>query len=254
MENTCICCKNNVEDFLSVKLTDAHICGECFRKVNAKKERITRRNIGMYSAEEIMNILNSVEETSHSEVSPSPTEKIPEKIESVQTIPNDTNDSSDNSSSTSGTIFGTIKKIGWTILAILVVISLINPEFPKEIAKKLIGANDSMYIEMVQTLKPFNSTSYYEAFESEFDNNEWSYFKSGEKQIVQVVSTYNDIEEKMTVQFLLTPQGNDQFYIEPYAINVGGRNLTTLEITMVMSRIFQGDLSDAIFNTLLYGN
>ena len=257
MENVCSCCGKEIE-FLSIDLTNGCLCGECYEKVKACNCRITRRNIGMYSTEEIMDIINAVKKPATVENTPqeSPlSNAVPEKnIEPQVPIECQTSAESGNVAETKNSPFGIIKTIGWTVVIIVLIICVINPTFLEEIAMKVINKSGSVYIEMVQTLKPFNNTTYYEAFEGEFDNNEWSYFKSNEKHIVQVVSSYNDIDEEMITQFLLTPQGDDQFYIEPYAVNVAGRNLNTLEKTMVISRLFEGDLSEAIFEALLYGN
>lgn len=110
------------------------------------------------------------------------------------------------------------------------------------------------YIQMVQSLKPYDNTSYREAFSDEFDNNEWSYFKTDGMRIVQVVSTYNDINDKMITQFLLTPQEDNKFLIEPYAVNVSGVNLSNIEKNMIIAALFKGDLSQVLFESLLYGN
>ena len=107
---------------------------------------------------------------------------------------------------------------------------------------------------MVQSLKPYDNTSYGQAFSDEFDNNEWSYFKSDGMRIVQVISTYNDINDKMITQFLLTPQEDDKFLIEPYAVNVSGMNLSNIERNVVIAALFKGDLSQVLFESLLYGN
>lgn len=110
------------------------------------------------------------------------------------------------------------------------------------------------YIEMVQSSKPYDNTSYGEAFANEFDSNEWSYFKSDGLRIVQVVSAYNDIDDKMITQFLLTPQENDLFYIEPYAVNVSGKNLSDVEINMVIAAIFEGEFLNAIGELIFYSS
>ena len=58
----------------------------------------------------------------------------------------------------------------------------------------------------------------------------------------------------MITQFLLTPQEDDQFYIEPYAVNVYGTDLSNIERDMVLASLFDGDLSQMLLETLLYGN
>ena len=155
-------------------------------------------------------------------------------------------------------------KITFNVLKVIAIIAVIwlltTGEFSVIISDFLssdFGENfidNNPYIEMVQSLMPYDNTSYGEAFRDEFDNNEWSYFKSDGMRIVQVVSTYNDINDKMITQFLLTPQGDDQFYIEPYAVNVSGVNLSNIEKNMVIAALFKGDLSQVLLESLLYGN
>lgn len=254
MEDICFCCKKNIEVF-SVNLTNGCLCIECYEKAKAHNSRITRRNIGMYSGEEILNIIKvspstiankSTDEdidkqlSEFLEDSEKEKESVPKNVETVQ--------------ETKGSPFGIIKTIGWTMLAIVLIICVINPSFLKEISIKALNKSNDVYVEMVKSLKPYDNTSYFEAFDSEFDNNVWSYFKSNEKHIVQVVSTYNDINDKMITQFLLTPQGNDQFYVEPYAVNVSGVNLSNIERNMVIAALFKGDLSQVLLESLLYEN
>ena len=129
---------------------------------------------------------------------------------------------------------------------------IINDFLASDFGRDFVDYNP--YIQMVQSLKPYDNTSYGEAFSDEFDNNEWSYFKSDGMRIVQVVSTYNDINDKMITQFLLTPQEDDKFLIEPYAVNVSGVNLSNIERNMVIAALFKGDLSQVLFESLLYGN
>jgi len=129
---------------------------------------------------------------------------------------------------------------------------IINDFLASDFGRDFVDHNP--YIQMVQSLKPYDNTSYSEAFSDEFDNNEWSYFKSDGMRIVQVVSTYNDINDKMITQFLLTPQEDDKFLIEPYAVNVSGVNLSNVERNMVIAALFKGDLSHILFESLLYGN
>lgn len=129
---------------------------------------------------------------------------------------------------------------------------IINDFLASDFGRDFVDYNP--YIQMVQSLKPYDNTSYREAFSDEFDNNEWSYFKSDGMRIVQVVSTYNDINDKMITQFLLTPQEDDKFLIEPYAVNVSGVNLSNIERNMVIAALFKGDLSQVLFESLLYGN
>ena len=257
MDDKCFNCKKEL-DVLSVYLTDGGLCSECFEKVKEKKDRITRRNIGMYSCEEIMNIINpptdnnkvvaiTEEQNSSKEIPNEETEHIPEE-ETECALEED-----DIELETKSSPFALIKTIGWTMLVIILIVCAINPSFLEEIAMKVLNKSNAVYIEMVQTLKPFDNTSYYEAFEDEFDNNEWSYFEANGKQIVQVISTYNDIDDEMITQFLLTPQGNDQFYIEPYAVNVSGVNLSYIERNMAIAALFEGDLSQVLIESLLYG-
>lgn len=129
---------------------------------------------------------------------------------------------------------------------------IINDFLASDFGRDFVDYNP--YIQMVQSLKPYDNTSYGEAFSDEFDNNEWSYFKSDGMRIVQVVSTYNDINDKMITQFLLTPQEDDKFLIEPYAVNVSGVNLSNIERNMIIAALFKGDLSQVLFESLLYGN
>lgn len=110
------------------------------------------------------------------------------------------------------------------------------------------SSNDNPYIEMVRSVKPYDNMSYGSAFDTEFDYNEWSYFKSDKGRIVQVISRYENIDEKMITQFLLTPQDNEQFYIEPYAVNVSGVNLSDFEIDLVIAAIFKNDLAQVLFD------
>ena len=258
MENTCFCCKKDVDGF-SMNLTNGYICRECYEKVKAKNSRITYRNIGMYSGEEIINIINPVKKSDvQTESSEMITENEPkEETNETNHGPNeedvvDVDDDDDDDEKSSP--LGIVKTIGKIAVAIVLFICIINPGFLGELVSKFVNQSGSVYVEMVQTLQPLDNTTYYDAFEGEFDNNEWSYFKSGEKHIVQVVSSYDDIDEEMITQFLLTPQGNDQFYIEVYAINVAGRNLSSVECTLVIAELFEGDVSEAIFEALLYGN
>ena len=129
---------------------------------------------------------------------------------------------------------------------------IINDFLASDFARDFVDYNP--YIQMVQSLKPYDNTSYGQAFSDEFDNNEWSYFKSDGMRIVQVISTYNDINDKMITQFLLTPQEDDKFLIEPYAVNVSGMNLSNIERNVVIAALFKGDLSQVLFESLLYGN
>lgn len=129
---------------------------------------------------------------------------------------------------------------------------IINDFLASDFGRDFVDYNP--YIQMVQSLKPYDNTSYGEAFSDEFDNNEWSYFKTDGMRIVQVVSTYNDINDEMITQFLLTPQEDDKFLIEPYAVNVSGVNLSNIERNMIIAALFKGDLSQVLFETLLYGN
>lgn len=119
---------------------------------------------------------------------------------------------------------------------------------------------DNPYIEMVQNLQPFdNGESYAQAFARTFDKNNWSYFKSDNGlRIVQITSTYNDIpDEKMITQILVSPTSEkNQFFMEPYAINVSGQDLTEYEMNMVLVSVFKNDIgnifSELFFNGLLY--
>ena len=129
---------------------------------------------------------------------------------------------------------------------------IINDFLASDFGRDFVDYNP--YIQMVQSLKPYDNTSYGEVFSDEFDNNEWSYFKSDGMRIVQVVSTYNDINDKMITQFLLTPQEDGKFLIEPYAVNVSGVNLSNIERNMIIAALFKGDLSQVLFESLLYGN
>lgn len=155
-------------------------------------------------------------------------------------------------------------KITFNVLKVIAVIAviwllatgkfsvIISDFLSSDFGKDYIDNNP--YIEMVQSLKPYDNTSYGKAFSDEFDNNEWSYFKSDGMRIVQVVSTYNDINDEMITQFLLTPQEDDKFLIEPYAVNVSGVNLSNIERNMVIAALFKGDLFQVLFESLLYGN
>lgn len=257
MEKTCFCCKKE-RDVFSVDLTDGCLCTECYEKVKARNGRITRRNIGMYSREEIMAILKAVknvdtveDSSKESPISSAP----PEKKEDTKSAPeNKEIFESDNAVEPQKSPFGIIKTLGWTILAIVLILCIINPSFLEEMAVNLLNKSGSMYIEMVQTLKPFDDTSYSEAFEGEFDNNEWSYFKSNEKHIVQVISSYDDMDEEMITQFLLTPQGNDQFYIEPYAMSLSGQNMSSFEMQAVLAAIFDEETINALGELFFYGS
>lgn len=260
MKNTCFCCGKEVAGY-GWTLKNGCLCDDCYEEAKKCSSKISHRNIGLYSGEEIFNIIFSADGDDKT----CSVDNITEETKNVEDIatskiiseqPSVAVDSSKNETKSSP--FGTIKKIGWTMVVIVLLISIINPSFMGEIATKLFNkvseTNSNAYIEMVKSLKPYDNTSYFEAFDSEFDNNVWSYFKSNEKHIVQVVSTYNDINDKMITQFLLTPQGNDQFYIEPYAVNVSGTNLSNIERNMVIAALFKGDLSQVLLESLLYGN
>lgn len=184
MENTCFCCKKKIDGF-SVDLTNGCLCMECYEKTKAKSGRITHRNIGMYSGEEIMDIINKPTTIKNTPPESSSSIGMPEKnTETNVPIENKMSTEPEKVAESKNSPFGIIKTIGWTVVIIVLIICVINPTFLEEIAMKVINKSGSVYIEMVQTLKPFNNTTYYEAFEGEFDNNEWSYFKSNEKHIV----------------------------------------------------------------------
>lgn len=120
---------------------------------------------------------------------------------------------------------------------------------------------ENPYLEMVVNHKPFNDgETYIEAFSRNFDSNHWTYFKTENGQrIVQVVSGYNDIPgEKMITQISVTPVDNNRgyFYIEPYAMQVSGHNLTENEMNIVLAAVFKNDIVNALeelfFYSLLY--
>lgn len=119
---------------------------------------------------------------------------------------------------------------------------------------------DNPYIEMVQNLKPFDGgESYAGAFARTFDKNTWTYFKSDNGlRIVQITSTYKDIpDEKMITQILVSPTSEkNQFFMEPYAINVSGQDLTEYEMNMVLASVFKSDvvneLGELFFSASLY--
>lgn len=143
--------------------------------------------------------------------------------------------------------FGVLEIIALIVVGILFMSGKFNL-FITDFLAAINSTNDNPYIEMVQSLKPYDNMSYGSAFGAEFDYNEWSYFKSDGCRIVQVVSRYNDINDKMITQFLLTPEGEDQFRIEPYAVNVSGQNLSKYEIDLVIAAIFKNDLAQALYD------
>lgn len=112
------------------------------------------------------------------------------------------------------------------------------------------------YIQMVQTMKPFdNGTTYYQAFSKSFDSSKWQYFKAEGKRVVQITSRYNDINDVMITQFIITPTDKKgEFSIEPYAMRVSDKNLSKYEMSIVLTAVFQDDVMEALGQLFLYGN
>ena len=237
MGKTCFYCGKKVK-FLDFDLQNGKLCDECFKKASKEDGNITPFNISKYSGEEICAIINHDEEAlAHPEnFAPheSKAEKLAKKGEKVS--------------------LATEKVI--SLIAILLAILLItNSGLIEQLfnwfAKEKLDVDGDAYIEMVCSAEPYDNTSYGEAFEAEFDRNEWSYFKSDDKRIVQVKSYYNNIDDEMITQFLLTPQGDDQFLIELYAISVSGYSLSNIEKNMVIAALFKGDLSQVLLESML---
>lgn len=123
-------------------------------------------------------------------------------------------------------------------------------------APSITEYEDTTYINMVKTLCPYTSgRSYGDAFSEEFDVNSWSYFESGNKQVVQVTSSYNDIDDTLITQFLITPTSEiGQFEIVPYAMSLSGQNMSSIEMQAVLAAIFDGETIGVLGDLLLYGS
>lgn len=119
-----------------------------------------------------------------------------------------------------------------------------------------IDQEDNPYLEMVQNHRPFeNGNTYYNAYKNTFDSNQWKYFKAENGlRIVQVTSRYNDIDDVLLTQFVITPAEDGEFYIEPYAMRLSGKNLTKTEINIVLAGVFEGEIANALGELFLYGN
>lgn len=130
---------------------------------------------------------------------------------------------------------------------------IINDFLASDFGRDFVDYNP--YIQMVQDAKPTDyNTTYKEAYSRTFDSSEWEYFKSDEKRVVQVVSTYEGIDDELITQFLLTPTDeNGQFWIEVYAMRVSGQDLNKYEMGIVMAAIFENEVLGALQELFLYG-
>jgi len=262
------------------KLCDVVLSNVGYEEVDLIRilRKVTEKNL-----EEIKSIISSLPVTICKNISTNEAEKIKNQLSAIgasvrvisakKSLSNNTNEESKQAVATANAMNnkdGGITKIKknfkpfFIAIDIVIVVALIcffcsgkssimiNDFLASDYGRDFVDYNP--YIQMVRALKPYDNTSYGEAFSNEFDNNEWSYSKSDGMRIVQIVSTYNDINDKMITQFLLTPQEDNKFLIEPYAVNVSGVNLSDIERDMVIAALFKGDLSQVLFESLLYGN
>lgn len=255
MENTCFYCGKQIRG-ISWSLKNGCLCDECYEKAKKCSGKITHRNINLYSVEEIKNILNPLNGSTDAE-KPDSTEikntiydtSGQSPVQTASAVPSGTKSFSapareENKEENKNSPFGIIKTIGWTIVAILIIICIINPSFKDEIAGKLFNRvlelDGTAYVEMVKDIDFLDGLTYRELLDQNdyFESKEWKYFKDNGNKYVQFNGVGNG--DVLQIKFALECVNEEEgrYLITPQDISVNGVSIP--DILSLLS-LFNGD-------------
>lgn len=167
----------------------------------------------------------------------------------VSTIPPKTESSSaptkeENKEKSKKSPFATIKAIGWTMVAIIAIICIMNPSFKEEmtekIANKVLELDGTAYIEMVKDVDFIEGLTYGEWLDGNdyFESKEWKFFKNDGNKYVQFNGVGNGdvLQIKFALECVNEKEG--EYLITPQNISVNGVSIT--DVLSLMS-LFAAD-------------